>query len=278
MFRAREKKTGARRSRSRCSSPTRTRSDATRAAFMAEARLLEKLEHPGLVKGFGVAQERRRRTSRKLECIEGRTLLEMLDGRPARSTRTVALRVVLEVAEVLAYLAEPGRRPPRRQAGQHHARPERAREADRPRLRGARREARADRASDSDGRHGRLPLARAGARRRGGRRAQRHLQPGRDALPPRGRAAAVRELATTARCCACRSCSRSRSPELKSRGLSPHLHYFIEKMMAKEAELRYQSLDGADRRHPRADRGPRAASTSSATRAREAPPAARRKF
>jgi len=33
------------------------------------------------------------------------------------------------------------------------------------------------------------------------------------------------------------------SPELKSRGLSPHLHYFIEKMMAKDAEVRYQSWE-----------------------------------
>jgi len=32
-----------------------------------------------------------------------------------------------------------------------------------------------------------------------------------------------------------------RSPELKGRGLSPHVHYFIEKMMAKDADLRYQS-------------------------------------
>ena len=31
------------------------------------------------------------------------------------------------------------------------------------------------------------------------------------------------------------------SPELKSRGFSPHLHYFIEKMMAKDAGHRYQS-------------------------------------
>ena len=31
------------------------------------------------------------------------------------------------------------------------------------------------------------------------------------------------------------------SPELKGRGFSPHLHYFIEKMMAKEAGHRYQS-------------------------------------
>jgi serine/threonine-protein kinase len=33
------------------------------------------------------------------------------------------------------------------------------------------------------------------------------------------------------------------SPELKGRDLSPHLHYFIEKMMAKEAEVRHQSWD-----------------------------------
>jgi serine/threonine-protein kinase len=36
---------------------------------------------------------------------------------------------------------------------------------------------------------------------------------------------------------------RMSSPELKSRGLSPHVHYFIEKMMSKEAELRYQDFD-----------------------------------
>ena len=33
------------------------------------------------------------------------------------------------------------------------------------------------------------------------------------------------------------------SPELKSRGLSHHLHYFIEKMMAKDVEARYQSWE-----------------------------------
>ena len=31
------------------------------------------------------------------------------------------------------------------------------------------------------------------------------------------------------------------SPALKSRGISPHLHYFIQKMMAKEREIRYES-------------------------------------
>jgi hypothetical protein len=33
------------------------------------------------------------------------------------------------------------------------------------------------------------------------------------------------------------------APELKRRGFSPHLSYFIEKMMSKEAELRYQSWE-----------------------------------
>jgi serine/threonine-protein kinase len=32
------------------------------------------------------------------------------------------------------------------------------------------------------------------------------------------------------------------SPELKSRGLSPHLHYFVEKMMSKDVADRYQSF------------------------------------
>ena len=32
-----------------------------------------------------------------------------------------------------------------------------------------------------------------------------------------------------------------RSPELQGRGISHHLHYFIEKMMAKDLEARYQS-------------------------------------
>ena len=36
---------------------------------------------------------------------------------------------------------------------------------------------------------------------------------------------------------------RLSSPELKGRGFTPHLHYFIEKMMAKEIEVRYQGFD-----------------------------------
>ena len=33
------------------------------------------------------------------------------------------------------------------------------------------------------------------------------------------------------------------SPELKSQGFTPHLHYFIQKMMAKEIDERYQGFE-----------------------------------
>ncbi len=102
VFRAREKKTG-RTLALKVLKPAATRHESTRAGFIAEARLLEKLEHPGLVRGFGVAKSGTTYFSR-LECIEGRTLLEMLDGGQEFS-ETVALKIVLEAAEVLAYLA-----------------------------------------------------------------------------------------------------------------------------------------------------------------------------
>ena len=78
------------------------------------------------------------------------------------------------------------------------------------------------------------------------------------------------------------------SPELKGRGFSPHLHYFIEKMMAKEAELRYQSwkeliddiraqLEGRDKLEY--ERGPGGeAATGAARRQGEKPSPRRRRF
>ena len=53
----------------------------------------------------------------------------------------------------------------------------------------------------------------------------------------------------TRRCCAKAVMESLSSPELKSRGLSPHLHYFIEKMMAKEADIRLPVVGGADSGH-----------------------------
>lgn len=86
--------------------PHATMHEATRKAFIAEARLLEKLEHPGLVKCHGVARSGNTLFSR-LDLIEGQTVLEALDaGR--HFTEEEALRITLETAEVLRYLEENG--------------------------------------------------------------------------------------------------------------------------------------------------------------------------
>ena len=86
--------------------PASTREESTRKAFVKEARLLERLDHPGLVGGFGVARSGNTYFSR-MEYIDGSTLLEILDrGKPLEEQ--AALRIVLEVAEVLRYLHEEG--------------------------------------------------------------------------------------------------------------------------------------------------------------------------
>lgn len=86
--------------------PESTRNATTRKAFIQEAHLLERLDHPGLVKGLGVARSGNTFFSR-MEYIDGDTLLEILDrGKPLEEK--AALRVVLEVAEVLRYLHEEG--------------------------------------------------------------------------------------------------------------------------------------------------------------------------
>ena len=59
VFRAREKKTN-RMLALKVLNRESTRSTATRKAFVSEARLLERLEHPGLVKGYGVAKSGRK--------------------------------------------------------------------------------------------------------------------------------------------------------------------------------------------------------------------------
>jgi hypothetical protein len=67
-----------------------TQVESIRKAFIAEARLLERLEHPGLVRCFGVARSGNTFFSR-LEYVDGSTLLELLDnGR--RFTEDEALR------------------------------------------------------------------------------------------------------------------------------------------------------------------------------------------
>ncbi|MDA1267268.1 MAG: serine/threonine-protein kinase, partial [Planctomycetota bacterium] len=236
VFSAREKKTG-RSMALKILNPRSTRDARQLKAFVTEARLLERLDHPGLVRSYGVARVGETYFSR-LELIDGITLLEHLD-QDQTFEESVALRILIEVAEVLKYMAEenlvhrdvkPGnimltnnatvkvidlgfcaklneQNPEDSAVGTvQYLSPEQAEGG-----------AKADLRSDIYALGvtlfqltvGRLPF---------------EGDSDEDAL----RAAVMDKLS---------------SPELKSRGLSPHLHYFIEKMMAKEIEVRYQDWD-----------------------------------
>jgi serine/threonine-protein kinase len=236
VFRAAEKQTG-RALALKILHPRCVRDPRQLKSFVTESKLLEKLEHPGLVKGYGVAKYGDTYFS-KLELVEGRTLLELLEGgQPFEES--VALRVVLEVAKVLAYMAsqdlvhrdiKPGnilldqngrvklidlgfcanrdeQNPDDSAVGTvQYLSPEQARGG-----------AMADFRSDIYSLGvtlfqlllGRLPF---------------ESSDDREVLRMQVMASLT-------------------SPELKSRGLSPHVHYFIEKMMAKDADLRYQSWE-----------------------------------
>jgi serine/threonine-protein kinase len=235
VFKVREAKTG-RVLAIKVLNPVSTRNAATRRAFINEARLLERLEHPNLVKGYGVARSGTTYFSR-MECIDGSTLLELLDRGQAFDEST-ALRVILTAAEVLRYLesqsvihrdVKPGNlmlggttvklidlgfaatEQDSAVEGQavgtvQYLSPEQARGG-----------AQADMRSD---------IYSLGV-------TLFHLVVGR--LPFEGsndtdvlRKQIMESLS---------------SAELKGRGFSPHLHYFVEKMMAKDVEVRYQSWE-----------------------------------
>jgi len=105
VFRAKEAKTGKTYAL-KVLSPRSTRDDNTRKAFVREGKLLAALEHPGLVRGFGVARSGATYFS-KLAWVDGKTLLELLDDGRAFS-EDEALRIILSAAEVLAYLESQG--------------------------------------------------------------------------------------------------------------------------------------------------------------------------
>jgi eukaryotic-like serine/threonine-protein kinase len=215
-----------------------TRNKATLQAFVTEARLLEKLKHPGLVECYGVARTGETYFS-KLECIEGSTLLEMLDlGQPF--SEDAALRAVLAAAEVLAYLAG-------QEVIHRDVKPGNLMLA-------------------HDGRIKLIDLGFAGTPDAVRNRQDQavgtvaYLSPeqakGGAAADPRSDVYSLGvtlfhlvvgrlpfESSDDQEILRMQVMQSLSSPELKSRGLSPHLHYFIEKMMAKEADLRYQSWD-----------------------------------
>jgi len=236
VFRVREKKTG-RTMAMKILAPRCAADPRQLRAFVNEAKELQRLDHPGLLGGFGVARSGDTYFAR-LELVDGRTLLEHLDDGHTFD-EPIAMQIILEVGEVLQYMAgknlvhrdvKPGnimltdsarvklidlgfcaqkdeRNPEDSAVGTvQYLSPEQAEGG-----------AAADLRSDIYSLGvtlfqltvGRLPFEGEGDE---------------DTL----RKAVMESLS---------------SPELKSRGLSPHLHYFIEKMMAKEADVRYQSWE-----------------------------------
>jgi len=215
--------------------PEAAQHEPTRKSFIAEARMLERLQHQGLVRCFGVARSGNQFFSR-LEYIEGSTVLELLD-RQERFEEGEALRIALAAAEVLRYLGENGVvhrdvKPGNIMLGKDgrvvlidlgFAIPEATRSAE----------------DSSVGTVAYLSPEQA----RGGASADIrsdiyslgislfHIVVGR--LPFQGS-----DDRETLRKQVMESLS---SPELKGRGISPHVHYFIEKMVAKDLGARYQN-------------------------------------
>jgi serine/threonine-protein kinase len=235
VFRAREKKT-QRVLALKVLNLEGTRNPKTRSAFIAEARLLEKLRHPGLVEGYGIAKSGNTYFA-KMEFVEGHTLLELLDD-DHRFDEKAALRVVLGVAEVLEYLAS-------QNIVHRDIKPGNIMLASSGQMKlidlgfaGRSDEA----AADQETTVGTVQYL-SPEQARGGAAADTrsdiyslgvtlfHLVVGR--LPF--------ESSDDRETLRMQVMDSLKSPELKGRGLSHHLQYFIEKMMAKDVSARYQS-------------------------------------
>jgi len=213
----------------------------TLASFVREANLLKELEHPGLVKGFGPAKFVQKSGGElyfsRLECIEGETLLELLD-KGQHFNEEVALKLVLAVAEVLEYLSSKG-------LVHRDVKPGNVMLDHNGRVKlidlgfAADQGARTSKEDSATGTAAYLSPEQA----RGGAQADLrsdvyslgvtlfHIAVGRLPFESSNDADILRMQVQQA----------LSAPELKGRGFSPHLSYFIEKMMAKEADVRYQS-------------------------------------
>ncbi|MEM9801576.1 MAG: serine/threonine-protein kinase [Planctomycetota bacterium] len=236
VFRAREKRSG-RQVALKILKPSHAKDPVEVRAFVDEAKLLKRLDHPGIVKGQGPAKADGMLISR-MEIVEGRTLQEYLeDGH--QFDEEVAFRIILAVAEALGYMAEEDL---------------------------VHRDVKPGNIMMSD--TGNVKLIDLGfcvaqnARDREGtaRGTVQYLSP---EQAEGGAAADIRSdiysLGVTLYQLTIGKLpfegdededvlrqhvmEKLSSPELKSRGFSAYLQYFIEKMMSKDAELRYQTWD-----------------------------------
>ena len=105
VFQVEEKKTG-KTMVLKILGPNAMRQKGTLKAFVAEGKRLAQLEHEGLVAGYGMARYGGV-VFCKMECIQGETLQDALD-RQGVMEEDQALSVALQVAQVLRYLAQEG--------------------------------------------------------------------------------------------------------------------------------------------------------------------------
>jgi serine/threonine-protein kinase len=242
VFRARETRTN-RLLALKVLNPESTRNGRTLKAFVREAKLLERLRHPGLVEGYGVARKGEGDGFlyfSRMELVDGQTLLEVLDQGKALE-EAPALRILLEVSEVLRYLHGEG-------VVHRDVKPGNIMLSGAGKVKlidlGFAAEEEAPDAAPADTTVGTVAyLSPEQARGQAGADLRSdiyalgvtlfHLVVGR--LPFEGS-----DDRDTLRRQIMESLS---SPELKGRRLSPHLHYFVEKMMAKDLDARYQSWE-----------------------------------
>jgi serine/threonine-protein kinase len=242
VYRARERKSG-RTLALKVLKPESAADAKVLRSFVREANLLKDLDHPGLVKGHGVAKfvpkEGPEIYFSRLECIEGETLLELLDKGQA-FTEEVALKLVLAAAEVLAYLSS-------KSLVHRDVKPGNVMLDHNGRIKlidlgfAADQGVQTSKEGSASGTAAYLSPEEA----RGGAQADLrsdvyslgvtlfHIAVGRLPFESSSDADILRMQVQQA----------LSAPELKGRGFSPHLSYFIEKMMAKEAVVRYQSWE-----------------------------------
>jgi len=242
VFEARDKKSGERLAL-KVLFPTAARNPATLKSFVNEARRLAELDHPAIVKGRGLAKFAGFAPGSfvyfgVLELVEGSTLLERLDEGD-RFEEDELLGIVGQVAGALDYLHAQG-------VVHRDVKP----------------------GNLMLGRDGSLKLIDLGFAAGSGERSAEGSASGTSAYldPQRAQGGAAADLrgdvyslgvtlfhlrvgrlpfeATDDHELLRQHVMTSlSSPEMKSRGVSPHLHYLIEKMMSKDPSLRFQSWE-----------------------------------
>lgn len=257
--------------------PRLARDAGSRAQFEAEGRLLASLEHENLVSGYGVF-EHDGLVVMEMDFVEGRSLLEILDD-DGRFEEEAALWIVLQTARALTALHARG-------VVHRDIKPanilldgdERVMLCDLGLAVGEDAEAlegmtagtaeyvSPEQAVGEGGLDVRSDIYALGV-------TLYHLVVGK--LPFEGD--------TSDEVMARRLLDELRSPELKGLGISPHLHYFVQKMMALDPAIRYQSpqdliedieeqVSGREQLRGRSS-GQGGAGGSKASPARPAPPA-----